>query len=51
MGRVIGAQGSLRSEEVLGAGFMLSKLSDNGQPSGVKEGPFRLEVRSVRTFT
>ena len=49
-GQVVGERGALRPEELMGAGFMLSKLSDDGRPNAVPEGPFQLDVRSVNTY-
>eukprot|EP01043_Picozoa_sp_COSAG02_P053110 COSAG02_NODE_5821_length_4014_cov_70.069476_1_plen_392_part_00 len=49
-GQVAGARGSLRPEGIISGGFMLSKLSDDGQPNGVPEGPFTLAIRTVKTY-
>ena len=49
-GRIVGERGALRPEQLMGAGFMLSKLSDDGRPNAVPEGAFQLDVRLVSTY-
>jgi NADH dehydrogenase [ubiquinone] 1 alpha subcomplex assembly factor 1 len=49
-GQVVGARGSLRPDGIISGGLMLSKLSADGQPNGVPEGQFRLEIRTVKTY-
>lgn len=49
-GQVVGARGSLNPDGIVSGGLMLSKLSADGQPNGVPEGQFRLEIRTFKTY-